>query len=331
MKIALFSTKPYDKAYFEKINKAYNFDISYFEGGLTNESAPLAKGHEAVCVFVNDEVDRACIRALARFKIKIIATRSAGFNHIDLKAAQKHSIKVVRVPEYSPHAVAEHALALLLTLNRKTHKAYNRIRENNYALNGLLGYDLFGKTIGIIGLGKIGKCLATICHGLGMRVLAFDPEPDEAFAETNQLSLVSLNELFKKSDVISLHCPLNQASEHLINDKSIELMKDGVTLINTGRGALIDSKALINGLKAQKIGAVGLDVYEQEANVFFEDHSNEIINDDLLMRLTTFPNVLITSHQGFFTDEAMCNIASTTLQNLQELSEGKPCHNEVYL
>lgn len=269
MKIALFSTKPYDRTYFDKINQDFKFELSYFEGGLNKESAALAKGFEAVCVFVNDVVDRACIEALADLKIKIIATRSAGFNHIDLEAAKEHSISVVRVPEYSPHAVAEHALALLLTLNRKTHKAYNRIRENNYALNGLLGFDLFGKTSGIVGLGKIGKCFADICLGLGMRVLAFDPKPDEVFAKTKQVNLVSLDELFKKSDVISLHCPLNGESKHLVNEKSIAMMRDGVLLINTGRGALIDSKALILGLKQQKIGAVGLDVYEQEANVFF--------------------------------------------------------------
>jgi D-lactate dehydrogenase len=329
VKVAFFSTKPYDTSFFDVENKAYGFDIVYFNAALTSDTASLCEGFDVVCAFVNDILDKECIDVLAQYHIKTIALRSAGFNHVDISACQAHGITVVRVPAYSPYAVAEHTMALLLTLNRKIHKAYQRIREGNFALDGLLGFDLYQKTIGIIGLGTIGKRFASICHGFGMAILAYDPSPDTSFIKTCPVQFVTLPTLLKRSDIISLHCPLTDKNRHMIDSKSIQTMKDNVVLLNTGRGGLIDTKALIDGLKSKKMSAVGLDVYEQEGAVFFEDHSQDIIDDDLLMRLTTFPNVLITSHQGFFTNEALTHIASITLSNIQQLKEGKPCANEV--
>lgn len=329
LKIAFFSTKPYDTFFFDAENKTHGFEITYFNAGLTSETASLCEGFDIVCAFVNDVLDKSCIDALAHYHIKTIALRSAGFNHVDLNACQTHGIKVVRVPAYSPYAVAEHTMALLLTLVRKTHKAYQRIREGNFALEGLLGFDLYKKTIGIIGLGTIGKRFASICQGFGMKIIAYDPAPDTTERQSCTVELVTLASLLQHSDIISLHCPLTETNRHMINSKSIQAMKDDVVLINTGRGGLIDTKALIEGLKSKKISAVGLDVYEQEGAVFFEDHSQDIIDDDMLMRLTTFPNVLITSHQGFFTKEALTHIASITLSNINTIKEGKACPNEV--
>lgn len=329
MNIAFFSTKSFDKCFFDASNQQFSFNITYFEASLSYQTIPACKGFDGVCVFVNDCLDEKCIEALATLNIKFIALRSAGFNHVDINACQNHHIKVVRVPEYSSYAVAEHAMALLLTINRKTHKAYHRVREGNFSLEGLMGFNLYQKTIGLIGLGKIGKRFASICHGFGLEVLAYDNEPDMEFTKKFPVQFVEFDELLNQADIISLHCPLTVSTRHMINKESIIKMKKNVVIINTSRGGLIDSHALIDGLKEKKIAAVGLDVYEQESNVFFEDHSEDIIDDDILMRLTTFPNVLITSHQGFFTKEALIEIASVTLSNIKSLEEGSHCSNEV--
>jgi len=319
MKIAFFSAQEVEVPFFEA--KKGEHELCFFKEHLDQTSIHLIQDHEAICVFVNDKLDAHNIQILKQKGVRFILLRCTGCNQVNLDACHRAKIKVANVPQYSPHAVAEHALGLLLCLNRKYHKSYLRIREGNYELKGLLGFDLYQKTIGIIGLGAIGRVFAQICHGLGMRVLAYDP----ITFQKNFIQAVNLNTLFKESDVISLHCPLNPTTKHIINDASITLMKQGVFIINTGRGGLIESKALIRGLKSNKIGAVGLDVYEQESAVFFEDHSSDIIQDDILMRLTTFPNVLITSHQGFLTKEALLTIAQTTFDNLAALSEQKYC------
>ncbi len=316
MKIAFFDTKPYDEISFSNINKAYNYDLKFFKPHLGIETAPLAAGFDAVCAFVNDIVSREVIDSLIRDNVKIVALRCAGYNNVDLKAAHGR-LPVVRVPAYSPYAVAEHAFALLLTLNRKTHKAYNRTREFNFTLNGLMGFDLNGKTIAIIGTGKIGRIAVKIARGFGMRVLAFDTTPDAQFAAETGCEFVSMEKALSESDIISLHCPLTPETVNLINDNSIANMKNGAYIINTGRGKLINTKSLIKGLKSGKIGGAGLDVYEEETEYFFEDFSGSAIEDDTLARLMTFPNVVISSHQAFFTNEAMAAIAKTTMDNLQ--------------
>lgn len=328
-KIALFGAKPYDTASFNKANGACDFDIRYYKGHLTAESAVLTKGATAACIFVNDTADAAVMKALAEQGIKLLALRCAGFNNVDMTSAQQNGIRVVRVPAYSPYAVAEHALALMLTLNRKIHRAYWRTRDGNFSLHGLMGFDMHGKTAGIIGTGKIAKILIRILQGLGMRILGYDPFPDNQFAEETGIAYVALDELYSKSDIISLHCPLTEQTRYIINGESIARMKEGVMLINTGRGQLIQTNALIEGLKEKKIGAAGLDVYEEEGEYFYEDKSDKIIDDDVLARLLSFNNVIVTSHQGFFTQEALQNIAETTLSNIRDYIEGKPLINEV--
>lgn len=327
-KIAFFDTKPYDEASFNETNERFGFDIRYYKGDLNKDNIVLTKGADVVCIFVNAIANVEVIDELVANKVKLIALRCAGYNNVDLKAT-KDRIKVVRVPAYSPHAVAEHTLALMLTLNRKTHKAYNRTREGNFALNGLMGFDMSGKTAGIIGTGKIAKILIQILKSIGMNVLAYDIYPDLEFAKQNQIEYSTLDNLYKCSDIISLHCPLTKDTEYIIDDDSISKMKDGVMIINTGRGKLIHTDALITGLKGKKVGFAGLDVYEEESDYFFEDHSNIIMDDDVLARLLSFNNVIVTSHQAFFTKEALVSIAETTLQNIQDFIESKPLINEV--
>ena len=328
-KIAFFGTKPYDRESFDQANEAYGFDIRYFKGHLTPESAILAQGAAAVCIFVNDTADAAAIHALKEQGVPLIALRCAGCNNVDLEAAARDGLTVVRVPAYSPYAVAEHAVALMLALNRKIHRAYWRTRDGNFALHGLMGFDMHGKTAGIIGTGKIARILIRILRGFGMEVLGYDLYPDEAFAREVEMRYVTLDELYAQSDIISLHCPLTEQTRYLIDSSAIERMKPGVVLINTGRGQLIHSQALIDGLKEKKIGAAGLDVYEEEGDYFYEDKSDKIIDDDTLARLLSFNNVIVTSHQGFFTREALANIAETTLSNIRDFTEGRPLANEV--
>lgn len=319
MKLVLFSTKPYDRAVFGEANARYGHDLHFLEPRLTPESAPLAAGVAGVCAFVNDQLGRATLETLAGGGTKLVALRSAGFNHVDLSAAAELGLTVVRVPAYSPYAVAEHALALVLTLNRKTHRAFNRVREGNFALDGLLGFDLHGKTVGVIGTGKIGLVFARLMAGFGCRVLAFDPRP----ADDAPVSYVPLAELYGASDIVSLHCPLTPETHHLIGDDAVAQFKPGVMLINTSRGGLIDTRAVIGGLKTGRIGLLGLDVYEEEADLFFENLSERVIQDDVFTRLLTFPNVLITGHQGFFTAEALQHIADTTLHNVTAFESGQ--------
>lgn len=324
MKIAFFSTKPYDKIWFEPMGKDYGFDIRFYEVPFSEETIYLAKNYDAICVFVNDYITAKMIDELYDMKIKAILLRSAGFNHVDVKAAED-KILVLRVPSYSPEAVAEFAMGMILTVNRHIHRAYNRTRDFNMSLNGLMGVDLYHKTAGIIGTGKIGQAMIRICNGFGMQVLAYDPYPNTKL----EVEYVELTELFEKSDFISLHCPLTSGTKHIINKKSIQMMKDGVYLVNTSRGSLIDTDALIDGLIEGKFGGVGLDVYEEEEGIFYEDRSGEIIEDENLARLVTFPNVLITSHMGFFTTEAMQAIAVETLENAYALENGLSLVNRV--
>jgi D-lactate dehydrogenase len=326
MKIAFFSTQKYDKDFFLKENDRFNFDLVFFEVHLKQETLELANGYEAICVFVNDKIDQRMLKELHKNGTKLIALRCAGFNNIDIKAAQEIGITVMRVPAYSPYAVAEHTLALILTLNRKIHKAYNRVRESNFILDGLLGFDLYGKKAGIIGTGKIGKLVAKILSGFGCEILLYDPFPDDHLEYGKYYDLKTL---LNDSDIISIHCPLNDKTKHLINKESIALMKDGVMIINTSRGAIINTKDVIQGLKSCKIGYLGLDVYEEEEKFFFEDHSETIIQDDILMRLISFPNVIVTAHQAFFTQNAMRNIAVTTLKNIKDFEENKELNNLV--
>ena len=324
MKIAFFDTKPYDKIWFEPMIEQYGYKVKFFEHKLNPDTAVLTNGFDAVCIFVNDTANSEVLNILNKNGIKLIALRCAGYNNVDFKALG--NIKVVRVPAYSPSAVAEFAAALLLSVNRKTHKAYIRTRDFNFNINGLLGFDLAGKTAGIIGTGKIGQMFIDICKGFKMKVIAYDPYPNKNL----DVCYVSLDELFEKSNIISLHCPLTKDSYHIINADSISKMQDNVFIVNTSRGALIDTTALINGLKSKKIGGAGLDVYEEESDVFFEDKSNEIIEDDELMHLLSFPNVVMASHQGFFTREAMQQIAMVTMENIANFLQGK-ITNEVYL
>ncbi len=327
--IAFFGTKPYDSESFDEQNKDFGYDLRYFEENLTHRSAVLAEGCEAVCAFVNDTLDERSLAKLAAHGVKLVALRCAGYNNVDLAAAAKAGIKVVRVPAYSPHAVAEYALALMLTLNRKIYRAFLRTKDGNFSLNGLLGFDMNGKTAGIIGTGKIAKILIHILKGLGMNILAYDIYPDEKFAAQEGFRYTSLDELYTNSDIVSLHCPLTPKTLHIIDKEAINKMKSGVMIINTGRGALINTHDLIEGLKDKKIGSAALDVYEEEKNYFYEDVSDTVIEDDKLARLLSFPNVIITSHQAFFTKEALHNIARTTLENVSEFISGKPLTNEV--
>jgi D-lactate dehydrogenase len=330
MKITFFSTQPYDKLFFNQQNEHLGFELEFFETHLGPHIVNAISNTDAVCAFVNDKLNAEVIEALAEKGVKIIAMRCAGFNNVDIEAAKKYGIKVCRVPAYSPEAVAEHAVAMMLTLNRKTNKAYNRVREQNFALNGLLGFDVHGKTVGVIGTGNIGKAFCKIMLGFGCKVLAFDMFVDK---EMEALGVVykPLIDVFAAADIISLHCPLNEQTKHLINKDTITLMKKGVMLINTSRGALINTKDVITGLKSHKIGYLGIDVYEQEDKLFFKDLSATIIEDDTIQRLMSFPNVLITAHQAFFTNEALTQIATTTLKNVQELIQTGNLSNKAAL
>jgi D-lactate dehydrogenase len=328
MKITFFSTQSYDKTFFEAHNKGFGFAIDFFEVALNEKSINLIQQSEAICVFVNDRVTQVILEQLVTKGVKIIALRCAGFNNVDLEAAARNNIRVVRVPAYSPHAVAEHAVAMIMALNRKTHKAYNRIREQNFSLAGLMGFDLFGKTVGVIGTGNIGSTFCKIMLGFGCQVLACDIHEDETLKKAG-VTYLSLDELLTNVDVVSLHCPLNDSTRYMINDTTISRMKRGVMLINTSRGGLINTKSVIAALKSGHLGSLGIDVYEQEETLFFRDLSEHIIEDDTIMRLMSFHNVLITAHQGFFTQEAMDQIAETTLSNLKKFESGAPLVNEV--
>ncbi len=328
MKITFFSTQPYDKVFFEEHNRHFGFTMDFFEVGLNEKSINLIEQSQAVCVFVNDKVTDGVIRQLAAKGVKVIALRCAGFNNIDLESASRHGIPVVRVPAYSPHAVAEHAVAMIMALNRKTHKAYNRIREQNFSLSGLMGFDLFGKTIGVIGTGNIGKTFCKIMLGFGCTVVAYDVHESKEMTDAG-VKYLPLDELLTSVDILSLHCPLTNKTRYIINDNTIGKMKRGAMLINTSRGGLIDTKGVIKALKSGQLGAVGIDVYEQEESLFFMDLSEHIIEDDTITRLMSFHNVLITAHQGFFTKEAMDQIAETTLSNLRAFEAGTDLVNEV--
>jgi len=329
-KITFFSTQSYDKVFFEKYNTDFGYELDFFDTQLNEQTVKLISNTDVVCVFVNDVVNASVIKQLAERKVRIIALRCAGFNNVDLEAAKKYNLKVCRVPAYSPEAVAEHAMAMILTLNRKTHKAYNRVREQNFSLNGLLGFDLHGKTVGIIGTGNIGKAFAKIIKGFGCKVLAFDIVTDSEM-EAAGVSFVSLETIFKESDIISLHCPLNEKTKHLIDKKSLSIMKDHVMIINTSRGGLIETACVIEGLKEGKIGYLGIDVYEQEEKLFFRDLSEDIIQDDAIQRLMSFPNVLVTAHQAFFTNEALTQIALVTFNNIESLLAQNDIDNKAAL
>lgn len=323
LKIAFFSATKTDKTSFNNHLKNAAIQITYFDVHLNEKTVPLAQGFDGICVFVNDRLHEAVLVKLAEYNIKLITLRCAGFNNVDAKKASQLGMSVLRVPAYSPMAVAEHAVALMMTLNRKTHKAYNRVRDSNFTIEGLLGFDLYNKTAGIIGTGKIGQQLIPILKGFGMQVLAYDPYPTPVVEQAGA-QYVPLETIYQQCDIISLHVPLLPNTRHLIDDHAIAQMKKGVMLINTSRGALMDTNALIKGVKSQQIGYLGIDVYEQEENLFFEDHSEEIIHDDLFERLVTFPNVLITAHQAFFTKEALNQIAEVTLTNMADFAKGTP-------
>lgn len=327
MRVAFFDTHPFEKDAFEAVDHSHQ--VTYFESRLTESTASLAKDFPCVCAFANDRLNHEVLSTLQQGGVQLIALRSAGFNHVDLISAKKLGLKVVRVPEYSPYAIAEHVVALIQTLNRKTHRAYNRVREGNFSLSGLVGFDLHAKTIGIVGTGRIGKVLARIMQGFGTQILLFDLMPDEKFAKEINAKYVSLKELLNLSDIISLHVPLTPKTKHFIDEAALQMMKKGVMIINTGRGALIDSKALIGALKSGQVGAAGLDVYEEEEGVFFQDLSGKILTDEVLLRLLSFPNVLITSHQGFLTQEALNNIAQTTLNNISAFDNHQELVNQV--
>lgn len=328
MKLAFYSTQSYDKEYFNRYNPGH--EINFLETSLREKTVKLITDETGVCVFVNDSLSSPVIYALKEKGVKLIALRCAGYNNVDLAAAAKAGIAVVRVPAYSPHAVAEHAIAMIMTLNRKTHKAYNRVREGNFSLDRLIGFDLFGKTVGVIGMGKIGQVFAQIMIGFGCKVLVNDLFPNPEW-EKRGWQIASLEEIFRSSEIISLHCPLTESTRHLVNKETISQMKEGVMLINTGRGALIDTGSVIESLKTGRIGYLGIDVYEQEEKLFFRDLSENIIQDDQIMRLMSFPNVLITSHQAFFTDEALSEIARVTYENIQSFEKGGIISNAVSL
>jgi len=322
--VAFFDTKPYDKLWFDQLQKQHGIALKYFENRLNHDTAIMASGARAVVAFVADVIDISTIDTLSRVGVEAVALRSAGYNHVDLKYAEG-KLHVFRVPAYSPNAVAEHAMALLLCLNRKIHRAYNRVREYNFSLKGLVGFDLKGKTVGVVGTGKIGQAFIDICLGFGMNVLAHDPYP----VMSRGVEYVSFHDLCRRSDIVSLHCPLTRDSYHIINRRTLNIMKDGVVILNTSRGALIDSEALLDAIKTEKVSAAGLDVYEEESDFFYEDVSENVIQDDKLKLLLATPNVLVTSHQGFLTEEALREIAATTLQNLSDYFAGRPTDNEV--
>ena len=328
MKIAFFDTKAYDKPSFEQYGKEQGMEFTFFETKLNEATAELARGYDGVCAFVNDTVNAKVIDILAANGVNVLALRCAGYNNVDLAHA-RGKLHVVRVPAYSPYAVAEHAMALLLTSVRRIHKAYNRTREFNFSLNGLTGFDLHGKTVGVIGTGKIGKVFIDICRGFGMKVLAYDKFPTPGLDNGDTVRYVSLTELFEGSDILSLHCPLTEETYHMIDEQAIESCKKGVVLINTSRGALVDAEALLSGIKSRKIGAACLDVYEEESEVFFEDNSGHILEDDTLARLISMPNVIVTSHQAFLTEDALDNIAQTTVQNIADILTTGQCINAL--
>lgn len=330
---AFFDAKPYDREYFEAALRAESgIEFHFHESRLDADTAALVKGADAVCVFVNDRLDHPCLQQLQAQGVRLVALRCAGFNNVDIDAAQQLGIAVTRVPAYSPHAIAEHTLALLLTLNRKIHRAHNRVREQNFSLTGLVGTDLYGKAAGVIGTGKIGRIVAGILkNGFGMRVLANDPYPDTKWAEASGIAYVTRNELFAASDILTLHAPLTPETSHLINGHTLALIKPGVIIVNTSRGKLIDTQALIQALKAKSVGGVALDVYEEEEGIFFEDLSGTVLQDDELARLLTFPNVLITSHQAFLTDDALNEIARVTMENIRHCANGTPYSDNTRL
>lgn len=330
MKIAVFSTKPYDKEFLNQANKAFEHTLAFLEPHLSKETVALAAGFQCVCVFVNDWLDAAALRTLHEHGTSLVALRCAGYNNVDLAVARDLGMAVVRVPAYSPYAVAEHAVALMMALNRKIYRAYNRVKEGNFSLEGLMGFDMKGKTVGIIGTGKIGAVVARILHGFGCTLLAYDPYPDSTCQEKLGVRYVDLPELLTQSDIITLHCPLTPQTYHLIDEQAVAKMKPGVMLINTSRGTVIETTAVIRGLKSEKIGYLGLDVYEEEADLFFEDLSGRIIQDDVFTRLLTFPNVVVTGHQGFFTREALENIAQITLANVTEFERTGACANQIF-
>ena len=321
MKVAIFSSKPYDEEYLSEANNGRH-TLFFHNTSINSHTAFLAKDCDAVCCFVNDHLDSAVLNTLAGLKIFLVVLRCAGFNQVDLAAAKQLGITVARVPEYSPHAVAEHALALILVLNRNLHRAYNRVRENDYSLNGLLGFDLVNKTVAVIGTGKIGQVFAHIMNGMGCHVIAYDPFPASELINRG-IHYLPLDDIWRQADIISLHCPLTTETQHLIDTTVINKMKNGVMLINTGRGSLIDTRAAITGLKSKKIGYLGLDVYEEEGDLFFEDNSNRLLQDDIFARLLTFPNVVITGHQAFFTHEALTAISEITLANIDYYERGE--------
>jgi D-lactate dehydrogenase len=329
VKVGVFDADAYVREYFDVANARFGHELTYFEGRLNRRTTPLAAGFPCVCGFVNDQLDELTLEALWKLGTRLVALRSAGFNNVDLLAAERLGFKVSRVPSYSPHAVAEHAAGILLCLNRNIHKAFFRVRNLNFSTEGLLGFDLLGKTVGIIGTGRIGIAFAEIMKGFGTEVLAFDTRPNQILVEEGVLNYVELPELYRRSDVISLHAPLTPSTHHLINHESIAMMKRGVFLINTSRGALIDAKALIEGLKSGQIGAAGLDVYEEEEGIFYENLSDGVLQDDVLARLLTFPNVLITSHQGYLTREALSEIAESALTSITEFEQGRELTNEL--
>ena len=328
MKIAFFDTKPYDKPSFDRFGAEKGIKFKYFETKLNEDTVDLAGGYDGVCVFVNDTVNAVVIDRLCELNVKIVALRCAGFNNVDMKHAHGR-VHVLRVPAYSPYAVAEHTMAMLLTSIRRIHKAYIRTRDFNFSLAGMTGFDLHGKTVGVIGTGRIGRVFIDICRGFGMKVLAYDKFRAEGLDNGDTIRYTELDELFAKSDIISLHCPLTEETYHIIDEKALERCKKGVVLLNTSRGALVDAEALLAGIKARKVGAACLDVYEEESDFFFEDFSGHILEDDVLARLISMPNVIVTSHQAFLTEEALSNIAETTVNNLVELSEKGQCPNEL--
>lgn len=327
MRVVVFSSKPHDRQFLEEANRGRH-EFVFQEARLQLETVPLAAGAQAACLFVHDHASKEILAGLAQLGVKHLALRCAGFNNVDVAAAASLGITIARVPAYSPHGVAEHTVALLMTLNRRVHRAYNRVRDGNFALEGLLGFDVHGKTVGIVGTGKIGQCFAEIMHGFGCRLLAYDVARNPA-AEKLGVEYTTLDRLFAESDIISLHCPLTPATHHLVSAENIARMRDGVCLVNTSRGPLVDTAAIIEALRSGKIGALALDVYEEEEGIFFEDHSGSFLRDDLLARLLTFPNVLVTSHQAFFTREALTAIAATTLGNLDDFAAGRPCPNAL--
>jgi len=328
MRVAVFSAKSYDVRFLTEANARHGHELSFLEPHLRLETSALAEGFPAVCAFVNDRLDAPVLDRLAQGRTRLVALRSAGFNNVDLEAAAQRRLRVVRVPAYSPHAVAEHTCALILALNRKLHRAYARVREGNFALEGLLGFDLHGRSVGIVGTGRIGVCVARILHGFGCRLLACDPAPN-ATCEELGVRYVPLEALLGEADVVTLHCPLTPGSYHLIDAAAVARMKRGVMLVNTSRGGLVDTVAVVDGLKSGRIGLLGLDVYEEEADLFFENLSDRILQDDVFSRLLTFPNVIVTGHQGFFTEDALSAIAETTLANLTAFEKGEPLLNEV--